>query len=408
MPSSAALFRQNFRTGVYNKREDRKKMKQTICIVSAQMLPSTGGVERFTLHLGKALLNKGYRVLVLAQNTHGAPEKEDIEGLTVLRFPSLNLLAGRFPTPKPGAEWRRMHRLLMQEPIDYMLVNTRIYPFVSYTLRQAKKRGIPAVLLDHSTGHMAFENPVAAFLAGIYEHLHTAVIKHYRPHFYGVSKSVCQWLCHFHIKADGVLYNAVDVEEIQCLLNGPAEDWRKKLGVYQESTVVVYAGRLVPEKGIAKLQEAVRLANWAGGNLVLVVAGGGVLLDKLKQQQNARLHVLGSLPFAQVVQLMDQGDIFVLPTDYPEGFPTSVLEAAAVGCFCITTPAGGSKELISSREYGVILEENTPQALCRALLAAAGDPEGCKACAKAAQQRVRNDCTWQTTAPRRAESFASR
>ena len=48
-------------------------------------------------------------------------------------------------------------------------------------------------------------------------------------------------------------------------------------------------------------------------------------------------------------------DIFCLPS-FSEGFSTSVLEAVACGCYVITTERGGSKEMITSRDYGMIIK----------------------------------------------------
>ncbi|MGG6497871.1 UNVERIFIED_CONTAM: glycosyltransferase, partial [Bacteroidetes bacterium 56_B9] len=54
------------------------------------------------------------------------------------------------------------------------------------------------------------------------------------------------------------------------------------------------------------------------------------------------IHALGALPLEQIVQLLTQADASCLPTEYAEGFPTTLLEAAACRCPIGTTPPAGS------------------------------------------------------------------
>ena len=42
-----------------------------------------------------------------------------------------------------------------------------------------------------------------------------------------------------------------------------------------------------------------------------------------------RVHALGALPHDAIIQLLAQADAYCLPTEYAEGFPTTLLEAAA-------------------------------------------------------------------------------
>ena len=85
-----------------------------------------------------------------------------------------------------------------------------------------------------------------------------------------------------------------------------------------------------------------------------MIAGDGEEWDAVCAGKSERILPLGRLSFEEVISLLGQTDIYCLPTDYPEGFPTSVLEAAAAGCYVITTSRGGSRELILDEGYGTV------------------------------------------------------
>lgn len=94
------------------------------------------------------------------------------------------------------------------------------------------------------------------------------------PAFSGVSRAVCHWLEHFGIHPAGQLYNAVEPSEVRALAHAPdAVDWRARLGLPAEEKLVVFLGRVIPEKGVAELVDAFSSAGLSGCSLV--VAGDG-------------------------------------------------------------------------------------------------------------------------------------
>ena len=58
------------------------------------------------------------------------------------------------------------------------------------------------------------------------------------------------------------------------------------------------------------------------------------------------------------MSLYNVTDIFVHPSMYPEGLPTSILEAGLMKCAIIATPRGGTVEVIENNVDGLIVEEN--------------------------------------------------
>ena len=94
-------------------------------------------------------------------------------------------------------------------------------------------------------------------------------------------------------------------------------------------------------------------------DLKLCIAGDGNLYNEIVLEKEHGIYVLGKLSFENVVGLLKLSDIFCLPTDYPEGLPTSILEAVACKCYVITSAMGGAKELILDSTYGTVLQNNS-------------------------------------------------
>lgn len=328
----------------------------TICFFSAQYLPTVGGVERYTYNLARRVTEAGHRAIVVTSALPGLPEQEVTdEGITVYRLPALLLMNGRFPMPKPGGVFHRQAAELWKNHIDFCLIQTRFYPLSLYAAHAARRRGIPAIVVDHSTGHMPMGTGPVAWAAHLYEHMACRYLRGRGVSFYGVSQAVCRWLEHFGVRPAGTLYNAVDPEELRRTALAPdARRWREELGVGEGGTLTVFAGRLIPEKGIGELIEAFSQLDEPGA--VLAVAGDGPMMEQLNSRVPAGVRLLGALPWADTQQLIAQADLYCLPTRYAEGFPTTFLEAAACGCPILTSVTGGSGELLPDESYGIQLE----------------------------------------------------
>lgn len=368
-------------------------MAKKICIFSAHYFPYLGGVESFTYNLAKALIKKGDQVVIVTSNDMKLASYQIMDGIPVYRMPCFNLLDGRFPVTKPNRMFRQLDKRLMKMSFDLVLVNTRFYLHSVYGVWLAKRQAAKCIVLDHSSSHMTIGSRFWDWLGGGYEHFITAVEKHYCRDFYGVSRQCCKWLEHFHIKPCGTIYNAVDAPRIEALLETPVRDFKKENNISADTLVITYTGRLLKEKGIYKLIEAVKRMP-AEPPVRLLIAGSGEELETVRRLSSETVIPLGRLTFEAVVALLGQTDIFCLPTAYPEGFPTSVLEAAAAGCYIITTARGGSQELLLDDRYGMIIKDNEAETIQKALAHVIARPGYREAAAARTKQRLREHFTW--------------
>ncbi|MBS6646048.1 MAG: glycosyltransferase family 4 protein [Clostridiaceae bacterium] len=359
----------------------------TFCFFSAQYLPTPGGVERYTWNLARRCVAAGHRALIVTSALPGQPSRErDSDGLEIFRLPALPVMGGRFPVLRPFAPAAD----LWAQKIDFAVIQTRMYTQSIWAARQCKRRGIPALVIDHSTGYM-MRGGLGGLLGRWYEHLACGLIRRCGFPFYGVSRDVCRWLETFGIQAAGTLPNAVDPAELAVLAREePRTDWRQRLQVPPGGHLILFVGRLIPEKGALCLAKAMeRLPG-----CVLAVAGTGPEEEALRAL-GGPVRVLGALPHRQIVQLLDQADCYCLPTRYAEGFPTTLLEAAACRCPILCTHTAGTGELLPDDSYAAFLEDTDPHTLADALGTLLSAPESARDRAERAFCNLSAHFTWQ-------------
>jgi glycosyltransferase involved in cell wall biosynthesis len=157
----------------------------------------------------------------------------------------------------------------------------------------------------------------------------------------------------------------------------------------QDRTVVLTIARLTPQKGIAYLIEA---ASRLPGVLFLV-AGEGPERKTLEAQARSkgvsdRVLFLGQRE--DIPDLLGSCDLFVLPSLF-EGLPISVMEAMAAGRAVIATNAGGTGELISNCETGLLIPPADVDALTRAVATLIADRALRERLAGEGRARIRSD-----------------
>ena len=368
-----------------------------ICIFAAQYFPHLGGVERYTYNLSKKLIELGNEVTVVTSNVQHLQEYEKMDGVPVYRMPCINLLYGRYPVLKFNNSFFKIHRILRKKEFDFVIVNTRFYIHSVYGQWFGRTQNAKVITIDHGTSHLSVNNKVLDYIGGIYEHAITKVGQMFCKEYYGVSKACTEWLKHFHIKAKGVLYNSVDLDTIQKILDEHDERYREKYAVNRDAVVITFTGRLLPEKGIPQLLEAMKRINRERENVYLFIAGDGDLEKLVNDNKTSNIIPLGRLSFEEVIKLLSETDIFCLPS-FSEGFSTSILEAIACKCFVVTTERGGARETFPSDDYGIVIKNNDVDILTNALLDAIDDEDRRKKAVDLASNRLKDNYTWDIVA----------
>lgn len=126
----------------------------------------------------------------------------------------------------------------------------------------------------------------------------------------------------------------------------------------------ISTGRLVYGKGFDLLINALsQIQEKLPKKWRLYIVGGGELKNELQQQINQvrleqHIHLLGQKNKEEIVQLLQQSDIFILPSR-GENFSVAVLEALACGLPVISSICGGIRECIDIHNGLLFPVENT-------------------------------------------------
>jgi glycosyltransferase involved in cell wall biosynthesis len=153
---------------------------------------------------------------------------------------------------------------------------------------------------------------------------------------------------------------------------------------------VLFAGALTQRKGLADLFAAVKLL--ASEHVELVVMGS--LLQPLAwyREQGPRFTYEAPRPHAQVLELMQSCDVFVLPS-LVEGRALVQQEAMACGLPLLATKNAGGDDLIIEGETGFLLPIRSPEALAEKISWCADHRESICGMGIAAQRRAA-ELTW--------------
>ncbi len=368
-----------------------------ICIVSAQYLPHIGGVENYVFNLSRELASRGHEITIITSMIEGEREYEKNGLIEIYRLPVFQLMNGRFPVLKFGKKLRDFTKDFKKRSFDIMLVNIRFYVMSLYAVRLAKKMGLRCVLLDHGSSHLNTGDALTTILSEIFEHGITFLEKIYCKEFAGVSKTSLEWLRHFHIDADILLNNAVDLERFEEYSRHPTRNFRNEYGIGEKDIVISFVGRLTYEKGIDRLVRVVKRINEEREDVFLLAAGDGYLLDELSKIKSENTHFVGQLRSDEIAALLSDSDIFCLPS-FSEGFPTCVIEAAVCRSFIVTTYRGDAKEIVTDRDHGIILPDYDEEGLYGALVSILDKRDYRKKATELCYDRVLNNYTWKNTA----------
>ncbi|MBR3160359.1 MAG: glycosyltransferase family 4 protein [Atopobiaceae bacterium] len=330
-------------------------MSEHIVIVSPFYPPHLGGVEQFSQGLARTLIRMGHRATVVTSSEAGEePRRREDDGVEVVRLPTTPLLGGRFPLVGRRESLATLVPLIESAGISGMLANTRFFSTTACALEAAHRVGMRAVVLDHGSSYIGFGIPAVDWAVRAYERGVTRVVRHYDPDFYGISQMSADWLAHFGIAARGTIHNALDADAFVAGSSG--RDFRAELGIGEQTMLVTFSGRLVAAKGVPHLLTTSSLLKGMNCDVRFAVAGDGPERQRLLACDDGRVISLGRLGRADVTALLCQSDLFFFPSEYPEGMPTSILEALACGVPTLATAVGGVRELIPDEDHGMVFE----------------------------------------------------
>ena len=176
---------------------------------------------------------------------------------------------------------------------------------------------------------------------------------------------------------------------------------RHKMGFSKDDFVMIYSGRINQEKGVSELIDAMILLK-DHPQIKLMIIGGTFFgntndedefIRSLKEKATKikeNIVFTGFIPYEKMPDYLQLADIAVIPSIWNDPFPTTELEAQAMGLPIITTRRGGIPEEVSEKN-AIILEtdEHLIENLASAILELYEHPEKRKQMALVSIERAK-------------------
>ena len=144
---------------------------------------------------------------------------------------------------------------------------------------------------------------------------------------------------------------------------------------------ILYVGRLVRQKGVHTLLEALELLRPRVPGVHLTIVGEGPernQMEKTVQDLHLPVHFVGKRNSAEIRELLRKSAVLCAPSttagrERPEALGLVVLEAQAMSVPVVATRNGGIPEAMEDGHTGLLVDEDSPASLANALAKLLGD-----------------------------------
>jgi glycosyltransferase involved in cell wall biosynthesis len=182
---------------------------------------------------------------------------------------------------------------------------------------------------------------------------------------------------------------------------------RAEFGFPSGSPLLIFIGRLAPQKAVDDLLSALDLLQHTEPGLRTLIVGDGPLREQLQTKAHAftldeTVRFLGHRD--DVPRLLAASDVLVLPSLY-EGLPNVVLEAMRFRKPVVATSAPGTTEVVVDGETGRLVPMRDFVALARAIRELIRDPEKARRMGEAGRGRVEAEFRAETMVERFATLY---
>lgn len=145
---------------------------------------------------------------------------------------------------------------------------------------------------------------------------------------------------------------------------------RESIGLANNDFILVFSGRITQEKGVSELLDSMMLIK-SYSDIKLLIIGSSFygnadndtqFFNYLKNKTESikdNIIFTGFIPYQQIPNYLGLADIAIIPSIWDDPFPTTILEAQAIGLPIITTKRGGIPEEVT-KNNAILLETDGP------------------------------------------------
>lgn len=175
-----------------------------------------------------------------------------------------------------------------------------------------------------------------------------------------VSQTVKNTITLFPPEKISVVYNGIDVEKLATAQTGTL---RKELNLPTTTKIVGMVGRINASKGHLTFIRSISEILSQCPNTVFIIVGSGDISELKKI--NSDVYFLGER--SNIPEIMKDLDVFVMAS-HNEPFGLVTVEAMAAGIPVVATNTGGTSEIITDGETGLLFPPNDSAMLAQAII----------------------------------------
>ncbi|WP_445489235.1 glycosyltransferase family 4 protein [Niallia sp. 03133] len=320
-----------------------------IAIFSDTYFPQVNGVaqtlKRLTNHFEKHEIS--YQIYSPVTN-------ESSTYPTINQFPSLPLFL--YPECRTViVSPRKIENNLQKFKPDLIHLATP-YMMGLYGLFAAKKLNIPVV----SSYHTHFDQYLKYYRAAWLTPLLWKYLKwfhHSTERIFVPSKETLEKLQSQGFDSLKIWGRGIDCQQFKPIKN--ARDYIKNKYHIKEKYILLYVGRLAPEKDLKTLSAIIeKMPVKINQNIHWLMAGDGPNMKEWKEKSIAQKNITmtGYIRGEELARIYAGADLFVYPS-YTETFGNVVLESLACGTPAIVADEGGVAEIVEDNKTGIICKK---------------------------------------------------
>ncbi len=330
-----------------------------------------GGIASHVFDLSRALIRRGVETHVVTCNFPGAREYENIDGVNLHRFEAYaagdSFLSWALRMQK-NMERRGCDLINSLKGVDVIHAHDWLSGVAGIGLKNLYRK--PLIITMHSTEYgrrTGIHNDLQACIHEIegwlcYESWRIITCSYYmRDHV--------SWCFHIPENKICVIPNGVDVTKFYFSFNY----WEiRNRFAHESEKILLFVGRLVPEKGLDVLIKALPIILGNGVNAKIVAVGEGPQRDEYQRLANYygfgnKILFTGHIDDWTLRALYRVADVVIVPSRF-EPFGIVALEAMAAHCPVVASAVGGLSEIVDYEGTGLKVPLNNPDALAWAML----------------------------------------
>jgi len=240
-------------------------------------------------------------------------------------------------------------------------------------------------------------------------HLHCKVLANkYLDTTYGKVITVSEFIKNYWLQTSNrpadeviVVKNGINIPRFgQVVTDEERKKIRESIGCSEQDFLILYCGRIVPQKGIKELIKGVLLIEDYDVKLVIIGspkfgnATRSAYQNEVKSivdRNNERIRFTGFIHNSEVYKFYKIADLAVVPSTYEDPAPLVPIECMAVGLPLIVTNTGGAWEYVTEdNSIKVIKENDLPKQISEAIMLLKNDKEKRKTMSTNAMKQAQN------------------